>query len=308
MKNNLSCDKGWPEYLKGVAYVLQRAGYILKGWKGVLAGNIPISSGLSSSAALEMALMKTFSVCSGFPWDARAAALLAKRAENDWIGVACGIMDQLVSSCGEEGHALLIDCRTLERKSIPLSGAGRVVIVNPHVQRNLVDSPFNARKRQCETAASILGVSSLRDVSVQQLMAFQYKFAKDETAFRRALHVVSENDRTLRAVDALSRHDLVAFGKILNESHASLKVSFEVSTSELDTIVSIAQQHPACFGARLTGAGFGGCIVAVVDCDQVGEFCMYITSEYESKKGVSPSVYVCSATNGTTSFPGSQYC
>jgi galactokinase len=287
---------GWVEYLKGVAWCLQDAGMNLRGWEGVLAGDVPLGAGLSSSAALEMATARAFAAVSGIPWDAVAQAKLGQRSENRWIGVNCGIMDQLISATGRAGHAMLIDCRSLELKPAPLPGGVAVVVLDTATRRGLVDSAYNERRSQCETAAKAFGVPALRDVTPA---AFTAKDGQLEaTTRRRARHVISENDRTVRAVKAMRSGDISALGRLMNESHASLRDDYEVSSDALNAMVEAAQAHKACFGARMTGAGFGGCAVAIVRGDAADDFVAATSAKYQARTGNTPAVYVCSATDG----------
>jgi galactokinase len=287
---------GWVEYLKGVAWCLQDAGMNLQGWEGVLAGDVPLGAGLSSSAALEMATARAFAATSGIPWDAVAQAKLGQRSENRWIGVNCGIMDQLISSTGRAGHAMLIDCRSLELQPAPLPANVAVVVLDTATRRGLVDSAYNERRSQCEAAAEAFQVRALRDVT---LAAFAAKDGQlDATTRRRARHVISENERTVRAVEAMRRGDITGLGRLMNESHVSLRDDYEVSSDALNAMVEAAQAHKACYGARMTGAGFGGCAVAIVRSDAADDFVTATSSAYQTRTGNKPAVYVCTATDG----------
>ena len=255
-------NAGWVEYLKGTAWSLQEAGFRLAGWQGVLTGDVPLGAGLSSSAALEMATARAFAAAGSLDWDPVRMAKLAQRAENQWVGVNCGIMDQLISAAGRDGHALLIDCRTLETRPVPLPSDAAVVVLDTSTRRGLVDSAYNQRRSQCEAAARFFGVPALRDVSIERF--HQSADGLDAVVHRRALHVITENDRTLRAADAMRRGDAVELGRLLNEGHRSLRDDYEVSSDALNTMVECALAHEACYGARMTGAGFGGCAMALV--------------------------------------------
>ncbi len=255
-------DAGWVEYVKGVAWSLQGAGYALRGWEGVLRGDVPRGAGLSSSAALELATARAFAAVSDLPWEPKEMARLCQRAENAWVGMQCGIMDQLVSAAGEADHALLIDCRSLETEAVPLPPATVAVVLDTGTRRGLVDSAYNERRAQCEAAAAYFGVSALRDVSVEQFQARAQ--ALDDVTRRRARHVVTENARTLRAAAVMREGDADALGRLMNASHASLRDDFEVSSDELDAMVACAWRGVGCHGTRMTGAGFGGCVVTLV--------------------------------------------
>ncbi|MEL6309754.1 MAG: galactokinase, partial [Chloroflexota bacterium] len=253
------------EYVKGIAWVLQQQGYAIQGFNAVMAGNVPIGAGLSSSAALELAIAYAFMVASNLQqaWDASQMALLAQKAENEWLGVKTGIMDQMISASGKEGSALLIDCRSLDTEALPVPDNAAVIVLDTNTRRQLVTSAYNERRQQCEAAANYFGVPALRDVSIDEFEAG--KAGLDALTRKRAKHVITENDRVLQAKNAMLANDATTLGTLFNASHASLRDDFEVTNDALDTIVAIAQAHPACFGARMTGAGFGGCAVALVD-------------------------------------------
>jgi galactokinase len=292
-----SSTGGWIEYLRGMAWALQKT-CRLRGWEGVTAGDVPIGAGLSSSAAMELATARAFAALCDLAWDPREMALLAQRAENEWVGVNCGIMDQMISAAGAPGHALLIDCRTLEGTPVPLPAGCAVVILDTDTRRGLVDSAYNERRRQCEDAAAHFGVPALRDVTLEMLEA--EAAALDPATHRRARHVVTENARTLQAADALGRGDAAEAGRLMNESHASLRDDFQVSRKELDAIVALAQAQPGCHGARMTGAGFGGCAVALVDRAVAADFASQVASAYRETVRLEPRVYVCSASEGAS--------
>lgn len=286
----------WGEYLRGVAWALQEAGHTLQGWEGVVASDVPIGASLSSSAALEMATARVFAVTSGLQWDATSMARIGQRAENEWVGVNCGIMDQMISAAGKADHALLIDCRSLEAQPVPLPPGTAVVVLDTATRRGLVDSAYNERRAQCEAAARFFGVLALRDVSVAQFQAQADRL--DDLTRRRARHVVTENDRTLRAAEAMRRGNAAGLGRLMNDSHASLRDDFEVSTDELNSMVACARREDACYGARMTGGGFGGCAVALVRAGAAQAFAASVIESYQTTTGISPNVYVCAATNG----------
>ena len=287
---------GWAEYIKGVAWALQEAGYALRGWDGVIAGDVPIGAGLSSSAATELAAARAFAHVAGLPWDAARMARLAQQAENQWVGMNCGIMDQMISAAGQAGHALLIDCRTLETQAVPLPPGTLAVVLDTATRRGLVDSAYNERRRQCEAAARHFGVPALRDVALAQFEA--RAGALDDVTRRRARHVIAENARTLAAAAAMRRGDAAALGQLMDASHASLRDDFEVTNDQLNIMVACARQHSGCYGARMTGAGFGGCAVALVRADAAADFARAVTASYHARTGLQPQVYVCSATAG----------
>lgn len=286
----------WLDYIKGVAWSLSQAGYPLAGWEGVLIGDVPLGAGLSSSAALELATARAFFAVAHFRWDPVKMALLAQNAENNWVGMNCGIMDQLISSAGVEGQALLIDCRSLECTPVPMPRGVAVVVLDTATRRGLVDSAYNERRAQCEAVAKQFGVEMLRDVSCEE---FQKKAdSLDPIARKRAKHVIFENQRTLMAADAMRANDPKLLGELFYASHVSLRDDFEVTNDALNAIVEAAQAHPACYGARMTGAGFGGCAVALVEQDQTDDFVKRVAADYKAQTGNTPAIYVCNATNG----------
>jgi galactokinase len=289
---------GWAEYVRGVAWALEADGRPTSGWEGVAAGNVPVGAGLSSSAALELAAARTFAGVSGVVWQPVAMARIAQRAENEWVGVNCGIMDQLISAAGAEGHALLIDCRSLETRLVLVPENVAVVVLDTGTRRGLVDSAYNERRAQCEAAALLFGVRALRDVDLPTFHARESEL--DPITAKRARHVVTENARTLQAAELLERGDVAGVGALMNESHASLRDDFEVSRPELDTMVTLASREESCYGARMTGAGFGGCAVALVARDQADTFARTVAGAYTQAVGLRPAVYVCAASQGAS--------
>jgi len=289
-------DAGWDEYLKGVAWSLQEDGYALGGWEGVMMGNVPRGAGLSSSAALELATARAFTAVAELPWDPATMAKLCQRAENQWVGVNCGIMDQMISAAGRADHALLIDCRSLETEAAPLPPETAVVVLDTATRRGLVDSAYNERRAQCGAAARFFDVPALRDVSVETFEARADEL--DDVTRRRARHVVTENARTLQAVAAMRRGDAEALGQLMNASHASLRDDFEVSSDGLNAMVEAARAEGGCYGARMTGAGFGGCAVALVRADVAATFATNVAASYARAMEIEPNVYVCQATDG----------
>jgi galactokinase len=223
-------------------------------------------------------------------------ARLPRRAENDWVGVPCGIMDQLVSIAGVSGHVLLIDCRTLEHWPVPLPAGVAVVVLDTGTRRGVATSAYDERRSQCRQAAELLGVPALRDVTPQALA--RARGGLPETTFRRARHIVSENERTLQAAQALRRGDAIEFGQLMNASHTSLKEDFEVSSSELDAIVAVSRRRADCLGARLTGAGFGGCAVALVREGDLEGFASQVRDSYRSMTGREARITVCTPAAG----------
>ena len=294
---------GWAEYLKGVAWALQQHGYTLRGWEGVMAGNVPKGAGLSSSAALELAAARAFQQVSGFAWDVAQMAKLGQKAENEWVGVNCGIMDQMISAAGQTGHALLIDCRSLDTQLVPLPPTldglqTAVVILDTTTRRGLVDSAYNERRQQCEAAAAYFGVPALRDVSISEFLAEADNL--EPLTRRRAKHVITENLRTLNAAKAMQNADAALLGQLMNESQVSMRDDFEITNEQLNVMVAIAQAQPGCYGARMTGGGFGGCAVALVHGEQVKDFVTAVAQQYQQQTNLNPNVYICQASDGAS--------
>lgn len=290
--------QGWTDYVRGVAWSLQCDGVPLRGWQGIVSSDVPIGAGLSSSAALELAVARTTAFVSGVQWNPVSMARAAQRAENEWVGVNSGIMDQLTSSVGQQDHALLIDCRSLETRAVRLPTDASIVVLDTATRRGLVDSAYNERRLECERAAEILGVRALRDVDEATLARRADELAP--TLLKRARHVTSENARTVFAAEALDEGDVATFGRLMNASHASLRDDFEVSRMELDVMASLAQSHSACYGARMTGAGFGGCVVALVSANGLDDFTRTVGDQYRLEVGLAATIHACSAASGAS--------
>ena len=286
----------WIEYVKGVAWALKEAGYPLRGWQGAIAGDVPMGAGLASSAALEMAAARSFAHVGDLPWDPPSMARLGQRAENRWVGVNCGIMDQMISASGRRDHALLLDCRSLVGELVPLPKGTAVLVLDTGTRRGLVDSAYNERRAQCEAAAAFFAVPALRDVDADLFAARMGEL--DDTTRRRARHVVGENARTEAAARVMAAGDARVLGALMDASHASLRDDFEVSSPALDTMVECARSGSGCYGARMTGAGFGGCAVALVEVAQVEAFVAQVEEGYIRASGETPRLYVCRATDG----------
>jgi galactokinase len=291
----------WSDYPIGVAVVMERAGYRLRGAQLRIRGDVPIGSGLSSSAAIEVATACALAANSGLKIDSRELALLCQRAENEFVGARVGIMDQFISLFGRAQHALLLDCRSLEFKLLPLPDNVRLIICNTMVKHELASSAYNERRAQCEEGVRVLArdypnVKALRDVTIEQLEAHRSELS--EVVYRRCRHVITENARVIQAGEALEDHDLDRFGKLMAESHVSLRDDYEVSADELDLMVELAQKIDGVYGARMTGGGFGGSTVNLVREEKADEFRARIAEGYERVTGLKPEVYVCSAANG----------
>jgi galactokinase len=297
--DSLHKGDGWEEYPKGVAHQLMEEGYELKGFDAVMTGDIPRGAGLSSSAGVELAVARAFSVVSGFPWDAIKMAKIAQKAENEWVGVNCGIMDQMASSACREGHALFLDCRSLEIQYAPLPAGVSVVILDTSTRRGLVDSAYNERRSQCEEAARWFSVQALRDISVEEFNK-RSKSGLSEVALRRARHIVTENERVLEALQVMKNGNVKRLGELFNASHDSLRDDFEVTNDALNIMVDCARAQKGCYGARMTGAGFGGCAVALVREENADEFVRAVTAAYRQECGLEAAVYVCRASEGAS--------
>ena len=289
---------GWGDYIHGTAWALGQAGIDLCGWNGVVSGDVPLGAGLSSSAALEMAVVQAFCAVGGFTLSAKAMAQAGQRCENHWIGVNSGIMDQMISASGVAGCALLMDCRSLETRPVPLPQKTVVAILDTGVRRGLVDSAYNQRRQQCQEAANHFGVKALRDVSIEQF--HNGSAGLPEPARSRASHVITENQRVRDAAAALAAGDLHRIGAVMDQSHQSLRDDFQVSCPELDAMVSCARSAPGCFGARMTGAGFGGCAVALVEEGKKDHFASQTAQCYVAATGRQPKIHFCRAEDGAS--------
>lgn len=287
--------RGWPDYVRGVLVQLQEAGVPLQGADVAISGNVPQGAGLSSSAALEVAVARAF--------DAAASptriAQLAQQAENRFVGVRCGIMDQLISAAGVEGHALLIDCRSLALRAVPVPAGTTVMIVHSNVARGLVDSAYNERREQCEAAARFYGVPALRDVAPEAVATRPPGL--DDVTWRRARHIVTENARTVAAADALAAGDLHAMGRLMAASHDSMRDDFEITVPAIDQLVALLQQAIGPEGgARMTGGGFGGCVVALMPDAKADAVQAAVEAGYRSPQGRPGTVYRCRAAAGVS--------
>ncbi len=289
---------GWPAYIAGVAAAYQAGGVAARGWEGIIGSDLPADGGLSSSAALTLAAARVFTELGGTQWQPFAAARLAQRVENEWVGVECGIMDPLASACGRPGHALLIDCRTREMEAVPLPPEVALLVLDTGVPRKLSETPYNRRRRECRMAAMLMGVRSLRNLEPARLEAG--RAVLDDAIYRRARHVLAENERVHHCVAALRRGDAATFGRFMLASHESLRTDFEASSPELDAMVSCAARQPGCLGARMTGAGFGGCAVALVQAHVAETALEGAVRAYREATGREGRGWVCTAAEGTS--------
>ena len=298
----LQKEEHWTDYIKGVIDELRKAGHQIKGFNAVLHGDIPQGAGLSSSAALEVATAFFLAQLHEIEMPPEEMATLCQRAENNFVGMNCGIMDQFISRMGEKNHALHVDCRDLSYQQIPCElGEYVVVMCNSNVEHKLVDSAYNERRRQCEEGVRVLrgtfpDIRALRDVSYTQLEENASLFPP--LVYQRCKHVVSENERVAQAVDVLKDGDIEAFGHLLNRSHASLRDDYEVSCQEVDLLVQIAQNSDGVAGARITGGGFGGCTVNLVRETVLEQFQEKILREYAEQTGITAEIYTSKAEDG----------
>jgi len=284
-------DPSWANYVKGAVKGCLDAGLDPGGFDAWLDSDVPAGGGLSSSAAIEVATATLMEVLSRKRLDPVDKALLAQHAEHTFAGVPCGIMDQFISAMGEAGHALLIDCRSHEATQVPLDDPGvAVLIINSNVKHELTGGEYAERRAQCERAAKALGVELLRDANPASLEVARAKL--DEVDYRRARHVVTEDVRTLAAVEALRARNYPAVGAAMVASHASLRDDFEVSTPELDLLVELAVERDGVIGSRMTGGGFGGCTVTLVRADAAAAVADAVTAAYQQQTGIEPAAFV----------------
>jgi galactokinase len=292
----------WIDYIAGTAWALAEAGVATQGFRGILASDLPQGSGLSSSAALELA--SSLALCGGEvpPLDRMTLARTAQRAENGYVGVNCGLMDQFASAFGEVGRALLLDCRTLDHRSIPMADPDLALVAcHSGSPRKLESSAYNERRSQCEAAVAVIagevpGVTALRDVTPAMLDAARPRM--DPIVAARAEHIVNENERVLAAIAAFEAGDLATVGRLFYESQASMRDLFGISSPELDALVEIARSTPGVIGARLTGAGFGGCTINLVRRDAVPALREAVMRDYPRLTGLTPRVFEVAASAG----------
>ncbi|HUF99121.1 MAG TPA: galactokinase [Ilumatobacter sp.] len=287
----------WARHIAGVVTLLREHGIRTGGWRAAIATDIPVGASLSSSAALEVALVTGLLARADVSWSPIEVARLSQRVENEIVGLGSGIMDQFISAGAVAGHASLMDCRATTLQPIPLPSGAAVAIMDTRTRRVLAEAAYGDRRASCERAVAELGVVALRDVTVEQLSQ-----VTDPVDRRRARHVVTDNARTLRAVDALKRHDVSEFGRLMSESHISLRDDFEVSAPALDHIVEIALDAPGCLGARMTGGGFAGCAVALVSSEHTEAFGRSVIDRYQFD-GLTAAVWICAPSAGAATVP-----
>jgi galactokinase len=291
----------WADYPLGVAWALERAGHRLRGANIYIKSDVPLGAGLSSSAAVEVSTGYALMSMANEAIESTNLALLCQKAENEFVGARCGIMDQFVSCHGREGNALLLDCRTLDSRQVPIPPKVHLVICNTMIQHRHGTSEYNVRRTECETAVRKLskvlpGIRALRDVSLPELE--RNRELLDETMFKRCRHVITENQRTVEAATTLQTGHVEALSQVMANSHRSLRDDYDVSCRELDVMVELAERQPGVLGARMTGGGFGGCTINLVSAAESGEFRKRISEEYEAVTGLKPDIYICQASQG----------
>ena len=296
-------EQKWANYVRGVVkFIQERCPQFKQGADLVISGNVPHSSGLSSSAALEVAMGKFCQQLSDLPLTHTEIALIGQKAENKFVGANCGNMDQLISALGQKDHLSMIDCRSLETQPTPVPKDVAVIIVNSNVPHDLVTGEYNTRRWQCEKAAEFFGVKALRNVSVEEFQKREAELtALNALVAKRARHVVTENQRVLDAVEALKHNDLTKLGELMGQSHESMRDDFEITVPQIDYLVELAQLVIGkTGGARMTGGGFGGCIVALAPHDKVEAVRKIIADNYEKQTGLKEDFYVCTASQGVS--------
>ncbi|MGH9739309.1 MAG: galactokinase [Candidatus Acidiferrales bacterium] len=291
----------WFDYPKGVGLLLARSGYFLRGAAIYIRSEIPVGAGLSSSAALEVATGYALLDLAGYTIDRTRLALLCQRAENEFVGARCGVMDQFIACYGQERQALLLDCRSLEYRPIPLAANVHLVICNTMVKHDLGVTEYNVRRSECEDGVRLLAqvlpnIRALRDVTLEELDRFRERLT--ERIYKCCRHVVTENARVLKFADALQSGEIESLRTLMADSHRSLRDDFEVSSAELDLMVDLASKEKGVYGARMTGGGFGGCTINLVNADDTLEFRKRISTQYFAATGRRPDIYVCSASGG----------
>ena len=292
----------WANYIRGVLAGFQGRGVEIPALDVAFLSTVPLGGGLSSSAALEVCTATLVEAVTGKTIDPVEKALLCQKAEHDFAGVPCGIMDQFISALGREGHLLLLDCRTRKTELVPMDDSSvALLVINTNVKHELSGGEYAERRAQCEEAARNLGVKSLRDVTPEQLEAGKTKMS--ETVFRRARHVIGEILRTVRAAEGIRQSDWAAAGQLMSASHAALRDDYEVSCAELDAVVGIAEAiglEGGVYGCRMTGGGFGGCCVALVKADCAAAIAAKIASDYKVRTGIAATLFASRPASGAT--------
>ncbi len=296
-----TASKNWSDYPMGVVSILAGEGHRIPGFSLTLWGDVPLGSGLSSSAALEVVTALAVLSLIGASYPGPVLARLCQRVENEFVGANCGIMDQFISANGKENHALLLDCRDLSYRLAPIPANVALVIANTMVKHSIAGGDYPTRRRESEAACAVIashrpGVPFLRDATLEDLGKWGHEM--EPKSLMRARHVISENLRTVAASEALLRGDMKELGRLMAEAHASYSGDFEGSCVEADTMVALAQDLPGLIGARLTGGGFGGCTVNLVEQSQAAAFAKELGARYAAKSGIDPEIHVCHASNG----------
>jgi galactokinase len=296
----------WSDYILGVALMLQSSGRNLSGADLIVWSDVPIGAGLSSSAALEVSCAHALLTESGLPFDPIEIAQLCQRAENDFVGMRCGVMDQYISCCGVAGHALLIDCRTLDSRHVAIAPNLRLLIADSRVRHQHAGGEYNLRREACEEGVRLLSrylgpIQALRDVSPTQLEAKRRKLP--ELIYRRCRHIVTENARVLEAERALEAGDFVACGQAMNASHLSMRDDFEITCPEVDMLAGLAQTVKGVYGSRMTGGGFGGCTISLIEASAVDKASQILTDGYRIGMGRDVDIFVCAPSDGARLIP-----
>ncbi|MGI9036663.1 MAG: galactokinase [Pyrinomonadaceae bacterium] len=292
---NRTIAENWTKFVQGIAFTIGKSGRQLCGANLLIDSDVPLGAGLSSSAALEISIGYALCQISEIEIEPFDLAKIAQIAEHDYAKVKSGIMDPFASVFGRENHALFLDCRSLNWSPIPLSSAN-FMICNAKTKHDLADGIYNQRRAECERAAKLLNCESLRDVTPEE---FERNSEKLPPALRqRARHVITENQRVLKAVEVLRKNDLSEFGRLMNESHQSLRDDFQVSSFELDLMVKLAREQKGVLGARMTGGGFGGCTINLVEAEDCEDFAEQISAEFARQTGITPEIYQCRAKSG----------
>ena len=296
----------WSDYVLGVALMLEGSGRTLSGADLIIWSDVPIGAGLSSSAALEVSCAHALLTESGLPFDPIEIAQLCQRAENDFVGMRCGVMDQYISCCGVAGHALLIDCRSLESRHVAIAPNLRLLIANSRVRHQHAGGEYNLRREACEEGVRLLSrylgpIRALRDVTPKQLESKRRKLP--ELIYRRCRHIVTENARVLEAERALETGDFVACGRAMNASHLSMRDDFEITCPEVDMLAGLAQNVKGVYGSRMTGGGFGGCTISLIEEWAIDKTSQMLTDGYRIAMGRDVDIYVCAPSDGAQLIP-----
>ena len=291
----------WSDYPLGVAWSLQDSGYVLRGADVYIAGDVPLGAGLSSSAAIQVSTGFALLSVAGHEVERTKLAVLCQRAENEFVGMRSGIMDQFVSCYGQAGHAILLDCRSLEYRALRLPPYVRLVVCNTMVKHKLQAGEYNVRRAECEEAvrrlsAGLPGLRSLRDLDLRQLEANRDLLT--ETLYRRCRHIISENERVHGVAELFSQGKVEGLRELMAASHKSMRDDYEISCQELDVMVDIGGKQQGVYGSRMTGGGFGGCTINIVDVDHAEEFQRRVAAEYEAAIGLHPDIYICEVSQG----------